>query len=135
MSKTESDKDKLPWFYRLILRLPKIEVHSDLQGVYWAIVIPAFLIFEFFLSLFLLTNLSFPINLVTASVIPITVFVVFVKVQLERFMDWWNSTFRSEPMRWDVQKATEEYILLLKKQGLGKRNLSVPTEEKDRKED
>jgi len=137
MSKTKSDEDKLPWIYRLILKLPKISVKSfsDFQGIYWTIVLPLFLVGEFFLSLFLLTAIPFPTNFVVASVIPIAVFVVFVKVQLERFMNWWNLTFRSEPMEWDVKEATEEYIKLLEKQEARRRNLSVSTKEKDRKEE
>jgi len=137
MSETKSDEDKLPWIYRLILKLPKISVESfsDFQGIYWTIVIPLFLVGEFFLSLFLLTAIPFPTNFVVASVIPITIFVVFVKVQLERFMNWRNLTFRSEPMEWDVKEATEEYIKLLEKQEARRRNPSLSTKEKDRKED
>jgi len=137
MSKTKSDEDKLPWIYRLILKLPKISVKSfsDFQGIYWTIVLPLFLVGEFFLSLFLLTAIPFPTNFVVASVIPITIFVVFVKVQLERFMNWRNLTFRSEPMEWDVKEATEEYIKLLEKQEARRRNPSLSTKEKDRKED
>ena len=97
--------------------------------------IPLFLVGEFFLSLILLITFPFPINLIVASIIPIAVFAVFVKVQLERFMNWWNLHFESEPMKWDIKKATEEYIKLLEKQESGKKNLSVSTEEKDRKED
>jgi len=137
MSKGKSDEDKLPWIYRLILKLPKINLDffSDFQGIYWAIVIPIFLVDEFFLSLFLLIAFPFPINLVVASVIPIAIFVIFVKVQLERFMNWWNSVFRSKPMKWDIKEATEKYIKLLEKQDSERRNLGAPAKEKDRKED
>lgn len=138
MSKTKLDKDKLPWIYRLILELPKVSLEStsgEFQGIYWAIVIPLFLIFEFFLSLFLLVTFQFPMNLVMTGIIPVAIFLVFVKVQLERFLNWWNLTFESKPMKRDVKKATEEYIKLLEKQKSKRRNLGVSTNERNRKED
>jgi len=136
MSERKSDKDKLPWIYRLILKLPKLSLESlseDLQGVYWVVVIPIFLVCEFFLSLFLLSAFPFPINLVVTSIIPVAILIVFVKIQLERFMNWWDLTFRSQPMRWDVKESVEEYVRLLQKQK--RRNLSPSAEEKDKKED
>jgi len=138
MNAEKKDRIKLPWLYRLILKLPKVSLESisgDLQGVYWAVVVPIFLLCEFLLSLFLLLAFPFPINLVVTGIIPVTIFAVFVKVQLERFMTWWDLTFRSQPMKWDVKKATEEYIKLLEKRESGRRNLSVSAKEKDRKED
>jgi len=111
----KKDQVKLPLLYRLILKLPKMSLESA-SGIYWAVVIPVFLVCEFVLSFFLLILFPFPINLVMTSVIPIAIFVVFVKVQLERFMNWWNLTFQSEPMKWDVKEAVEEYIKLLQKQ-------------------
>ncbi len=118
MTAEKEDQLKLPWIHRLILKLPKINLPTsgDLQGIYWTIVIPVFFTCEFFLSLFLLIAFPFPINLVVTGIIPVAVFVVFVKVQLERFMNWWNLNFRSEPMEWNVEKASDEYIKLLQKQ-------------------
>jgi len=135
LSETEPDEVRLPWIYRIILKLPKIEVSPELQGVYWAIVIPIFLVCEFFLSLFLLLVFQFPINLVMVSIIPVAIFVVFVKVQLERFVNWWNATFRSQLMKWDIEKTTEEYIKLLQKQKSKGCNSNESTYEESRKED
>ena len=138
MSETKLDRDKLPWIYRVILRLPKIGLESvlgDLQGVYWAIVVPLFLVCEFFLSLFLLLAFPSPINFVMICIIPAATFVIFVKVELERFMNWWNMTFPSRPMRWDVKKTTEEYVKLLQKQKSKRRKALRISLRKNRKED
>lgn len=138
MKTEKEDEIKLSWFYRLILKLPKITLESasaDLEGIYWAIMIPIFIVCEAFLSFFLLIAFPFPVNLVVTSIIPTAIFVVFVRVQLERFLNWWNLNVRSKPMKWDVKKGTEEYMKLLQKQRSKRQILGVSTYEKDRKEE
>jgi hypothetical protein len=112
------EKSKLPIIYRLILKLPNLSLDSFpdyFSGIFWAIIIPIFLTAEIFLSIFLLVFFPFPINFISFSVIPAVVFLIFVKIMLTRLINWWNATF-GEPFKWDVEKATEEYIAVLCKQ-------------------
>jgi hypothetical protein len=114
----EVDEKKLPWIYRLIMKIPKISLDSApgwFHGIYWAILIPIFLAFEFLLSMLLLIFLPFPLNIVVVCIIPLAVLIFFVRIMLERDINWWRATF-AKPFKWDVEKATKEYISLLKKQ-------------------
>lgn len=109
------DRDKLPLFYRLILKIPVAEfLEGCSSGVFWAIIVPLFCFFEFFLSMFLLLYFSFPINVILTSIIPVAVFLVFTRISLERFISWWNLNI-GEASKWDVEKTMEEYFVLLKK--------------------
>jgi hypothetical protein len=113
------DDEKLPWFYRLILRLPKpvLEHFSPewIHGIYWAIIVPLFIIFEFFLSLYLLLTFPFPINLIATLIVPTTIFIAFLRIQLERLMNSWNAMIKKESTEWDVDNAIQEYLKVLKK--------------------
>jgi hypothetical protein len=48
------DKNKLPFIYRLILKVPGANFLESGSGIFWAVIVPIFLILEFFLSLILL---------------------------------------------------------------------------------
>jgi len=112
------NKNKLPFIYRLILKLPKISLEHvpyTFHGIFWAIIIPIFIIIEFFVSVFLLTYFIFPLNIILAGIIPLTIFVFFLKFMLERAINWWNSVF-GEPFKWNIEKAANEYLKLLRKQ-------------------
>jgi len=109
-------RDKLPWFYRLILKIPGADfLVSSSSGVFWAIVVPVFLVLEFFLSIFLILIFPFPVNVLLTAIIPIVVFMIFIKVSLERFMNWWDSIVGESSLEWDVEKRTREYVAFLEK--------------------
>jgi len=105
----------LPWFYRLILKVPGTSFLESAGGIFWGVLIPIFLMGEFFLSLYLLLSFSFPVNVILTSVIPAVSFALFVKISLKRFINWWNATFGEPGFKWDVEKAVEEYVNLLKR--------------------
>jgi hypothetical protein len=109
------EKTKLPWFYRLILKIPGANfLEGTSSGVFWILVVPFFLASEFFTSLLLLIFLPFPINLVLASLIPAVVLLVFIRINLERFINWWNGNF-GKPFEWNMEKTLHEYLASLKK--------------------
>ncbi|MEE8632459.1 MAG: hypothetical protein V3T10_04035, partial [Candidatus Bathyarchaeia archaeon] len=68
------------------------------------------------LTLFILMFFSFPINLLLVIVIPLPLMIAFIKVNLERFINFWNLLVRRTGFKWNVDERTEEYITLLKKQ-------------------
>jgi len=107
-----SERD-LPWFYRLILKIPGAEFLENAGGLFWAIIVPAFLSMEFFLSLFLILSFPFPVNVVLVSIIPSATLVLFVKVTLKRFINWWNANFGESRFEWNIEKALDEYLSML----------------------
>ena len=109
------DKDKLPWFYRLILKIPGADFLENVSsGIFWAIAVPIFLILEFFLGFFLLLYFPFPMNIGMTSIIPALILLMFLRISLERFVNWWNATVK-DPQEWNIDKTMPEYLELLKK--------------------
>lgn len=109
------DKTKLPWYYRLVLKIPGTSFLEDASGVFWNILVPIFMIFEFFLSMFLLLMFPFPANIVLTAIIPTAVFLAFIRITLERFINWWNLTIGKSSFEWNIEKTMQEYIASLKK--------------------
>jgi len=110
------DKNKLPWFYRLILKIPGANfLENSSSGVFWGIVVPVFLVLEFFLNFFLLLYFPFPLNLVLTATIPVAVLLIFVRISLERSINLWNLAVGNPNREWNVEKTLQEYLALLKK--------------------
>ncbi len=108
------NKDSLPWFYRLLLRIPMANMFEGASsGIFWAIIVPCFLVVEFFLSMFLLLYFVFPINIIIAGIVPATIFLIFVRISLERFINWWNASIDTG-FKWNVERMAQEYIDALK---------------------
>ncbi|MEM2779770.1 MAG: hypothetical protein QW791_02695 [Candidatus Bathyarchaeia archaeon] len=66
-------------------------------------------------ELFLLISFSFPINIILVSVIPTIMLALFVKISLRRFLNWWNANFGESRFNWNIEKALDEYLSILKK--------------------
>jgi hypothetical protein len=99
------DRDKLPLIYRLILKVPGAEfLENCSSGIFWAIVMPVFLTIEFFLNMFILVYFWFPLNIILASIIPTTIFLIFVRISLQRFINWWNSEVASQGFKWNLEE-------------------------------
>lgn len=109
------DRDKLPWFYRLILKIPGTDFLESSGGIFWGIIVPLFITLESFLSLFLLLFFPFPINVILTAIIPVAILIIFISISLERFLNWWDLTFGESRFEWNVEKTTQEYLNLLKK--------------------
>lgn len=110
------DKSKLPFFYRLILKVPGANfLENASSGIFWAIIVPIFLVLEFFLNLFLLIYFPFPINIVLASIIPVAVLIIFIRISIERFINWWNLNVGESSFEWNVEETMQEYLAMLNK--------------------
>jgi len=96
--------------YFVLRRLPEIE------GVYWAVVVPLLLIVYFLFSIWFVVFLSmhvvFPFNLLLGLLIPFIIFVFFLRIQLERTVLWWKNIHSPQKEEWDVSKAVEELAKL-----------------------
>jgi len=110
------DKSKLPFFYRLILKVPGANlIESASSGIFWAVIVPIFIVLEFFLNLFLLLYFPFPINIVLTSIIPVAILIVFIRISLERFINWWNLNIGESSFKWNVEETMQEYLTMLNK--------------------
>jgi len=109
------DRDKLPWYYRLILKIPGVGLVENASGVFWGIIVPAFAMTDMWLSLYLFFALPFPINVIVVGIVPIAVLVIFIRVSLDRFINFWNLTVRRSHSEWNIEEMVQEYITLLKK--------------------
>ena len=109
------NKSELPFFYRLILKIPGANyIESVSSGIFWAIVVPIFLVLEFFLNLFLLLLFPFPLNLVLTGIIPVAILIIFLRISLEIFINWWNLNVGESMFQWNIEKTLQEYVALLK---------------------
>jgi len=99
--------------YPMLRRLPWIE------GVFWAVVMPIFLTIYFFVSLLLVSFLSFhfifPVNVILGLLIPTMFFALFLRIQLERTILWWRN-LNKPPIDWDVSKIIEEFVKLTRRE-------------------
>ena len=111
----EVDRSKLPWFYKLILRIPGTDFLERSGGIFWGIIVPIFLMLEVYLTFFLLLFFQFPINVFLVGIIPTAILIIFIRINLERFLNWWDSTFGKSRFEWDAEKIVQEYLSLLKK--------------------
>ena len=111
----EVNRNKLPWFYRLILKIPGTDFVESSGGIFWGVVVPVFVVLEFLLSLFLILSFPFPANIVLVGIIPTAVLMIFLRISLGRFLNWWNSTFGESRFEWNVEKTLEEYYALLER--------------------
>jgi hypothetical protein len=111
----EFDRDKLPLFYRLILKIPGTDFLESSGGIFWGIIVPIFVALESFLNLFLLVFFPFPMNVILTAIIPTAVLIIFIRISLERFLNWWDSTFGESRFEWNVEETVQGYLNLLKK--------------------
>lgn len=118
MTKEELRKireEDLPFFYRLLLKIPIISFTSSAAGLFWAIICPLFIILSFFFDFIILLSFPFPINCIIAAIVPAIIFVVFLKVMLTRLINWWNNFVVSGYTQRKIEEVIDEYVALINK--------------------
>lgn len=111
------EKDKLPLLYRVLLKVPFPAINTSVtipSGIFWAMIVPVFIILELFLNLYLLLAFSFPINILLVFVFPVVLFVIFIRITMDRFINWWNSAVVGGYTPREIRKVLEEYLALRK---------------------
>lgn len=112
---TSIDRAKLPLLYKLVLKVPGVRFLESASGVFWALIVPLFLFINMLASLFILVNLPFPSNILVAAVTPIAALLIFVRISLDRFINFWNSTISRSYFEWNIDRTIEEYIGIIKR--------------------
>jgi len=64
---------------------------------------------------------AFPLNILIVLLPPTVIFVVYVRIELEKTINWWKNVFGS-PITWDSAKTTAELMELFQKQQNKKKN-------------
>lgn len=111
------DRRKLPLFYKIILKLPLPTIVRSIDipsGIFWAIIVPIFMIVDFYLNIYFLVGFSFPVNLILLCIVPLMVLVIFVRVTADRFIDWWNSAIVGGYVQREFRAVLNEYVLIQK---------------------
>jgi len=91
----------------------------EIEGIFHGLILPLLLSLMMLLMVWLLPTVTllfgFPLNLFLTLLVPASVFIAYVRIELERTINWWKSVFDS-PIEWDSSKSVKELIELLKKQ-------------------
>jgi len=114
----EKDEPDLPWFYKLILRLPRLSLEDfpeKLQGVFWVVVLPVFLMADFFVNLALLGCLPFPYNFVSMFAFTSIVVMLILRIFLERALNARKAIVSEGRFRWDLERSFDQYSELLER--------------------
>jgi hypothetical protein len=114
----------LPWFYRLLLRLPGVSRIETAPGLFWVLVVPILVFLNIILTLVLLFTFPFPFNILLVAVVPASLLVIFVRLGLERFINLWNLIVAASTVEWNVERSAKEYVELLESQGRSKKTKS-----------
>jgi hypothetical protein len=114
----KKDVKGLPLIYKIILKFPKLSVESfssELQGLFWAVGLPLFVIGVFFLNFALLVLLYFPFNYLAVGVINFMIVMFIARIYVERSLNLEKALLHERGFKWDIIKTTHEYSELLKK--------------------
>jgi len=109
------NRDKLPLFYRILLKIPIPAIIASVNipsGIFWAIIFPIFIFLDFFLNIIFLIGFSFPVNIILFCVVPFAILVIFVRVTADRFIDLWNSSVIGGFAPREIKEVLKEYLAL-----------------------
>ena len=130
MSLSPEDLEQIPrhyrWLLKLFLKLPNPRLPffltrrlPEIEGLYWAVIVPIFFVLLFYLIVYLVPFLSlhfaFPLNIIIEFLILLPLPIMFLRIQAERTLLLWK-TYRSTSTEWNVTKVVEELFELRRKQ-------------------
>ncbi len=129
MELKESEREeniKIPLFYRIILKVPKLTLDSvteneKFQGIFWAAILPSFLICDFLLNVLFIAVLSFPLNFLSVIIFNGVIVLFILRILVERALNSEKAYF-SKGFNWNFEKSLEDYSLLINRRGENKSN-------------
>jgi|SRR5271157_625322 len=107
------DRKKLPFIYKVILKLPFPETSKSINvpsGIFWAIIVPIAMILDFYVNIYFIVKLSFPINVIMICTVPFAILVIFVRATADRFINWWNSAVAGGYVQREIENVLDEYL-------------------------
>lgn len=123
MDNNEINYKRLPWFYRLVLKLPKPTLENSsntMHGLFYGLVLPILMVVSVFVNVIAIAYLPTPVNLLVIGSIVGMVFLIFLRIQLERFINSLNAVAKKEPLEWNIDKSLRGYFKLIQKTELVK---------------
>jgi len=114
------------FFTRILLKLPNpsmpffvVKRFHLLEGLLYGLFLPIFMFLSAVFTLILFPTamlaFAFPLNYIVLLILPSVLFVIFLRIELERTINWWRSVFDA-PTEWDTSKSVDELLQLFKKQ-------------------
>jgi len=116
---------------KVLLKLPNprlpfslLRKFPELEGILWAVAAPVFVVsYAYCFALlipFLSLHFSFPWNIILGFLIPAIILLFFIRIQLERAINWWRNI--NQPSKeWKVSEKVEKLVKDLKKQQTAKK--------------
>lgn len=115
---TDKESDNLHFLYRIILKVPKLSIEGfspELQGIFWVVGCPLFIIGVFFLNFVLLVLLPFPYNYAVDAFANLLIITFIARILVERRLRLEKALLNERGFKWDITKTAQEYVELLKK--------------------
>ncbi len=116
----------VPLFYRIILKVPKLSLESfseneKSQGIFWAAILPAFLICDLLLNMLFIAVLSFPLNFLSVIIVNGVIVLFILRILVERALNS-EKAYYSKGFDWNLEKYLEDYFLLINRKSENKSN-------------
>jgi len=117
MSKDENERrQNVPLWCRVLLRIPQLNLDvfgERFQGIFWMIILPVFLICDFFMNLLVLTWLSFPFNLALLLFANLLIVLFLLRILVDRALQAQEAILNQGRFRWDIEGSFKEYLSIL----------------------
>lgn len=118
MAKETANDDELPLVYRLILKIPRINLDNlsvEVSGLFWVLILPLFMTGEFLINLLLLTCVSFPFNYASVIIFNFTITLFIIRILVERTLNSEKALLAEGHFEWKVEETFNSYLKLLKR--------------------
>jgi hypothetical protein len=119
MKQKRSQREDLPIFYKIILKVPKLSLdalsgNEKLHGIFWAAILPSLLFGDLFLNMLLIAVLIFPFNVLSVIAINSLIILLILRILVERALNS-EKAYLSQGFNWNLEKSLEDYFLLIHK--------------------
>jgi hypothetical protein len=119
MSKEKNEhRQNMPLWCRILLRIPQLDLGvfgERFQGIFWIIVVPVFLFCDFFMNLYVIMALSFPVNFVILLFTNLVIALFLLRILVDRTLQAQEAILSEGRFQWDVESSFKEYLSILNK--------------------
>ncbi|MEM2703276.1 MAG: hypothetical protein QXR45_08955 [Candidatus Bathyarchaeia archaeon] len=120
MKRGGKENENMPLFYRVILKIPKLDLETiskseRFHGVFWAAILPSFILGDIFLNMLFLVILNFPFNVLSVIVVNTIFILLILRILIERALRT-EKALLSQGFDWNFEKSFRDYISLIQKE-------------------
>jgi hypothetical protein len=119
MPKDENEyPQNMPLWCKVLLRIPQLDLGvfgERFQGIFWIIIVPVFLFCDFFMNLYVIMALSFPVNFIIFIFTNSVIVLFLLRILVDRTLHAQKAILSEKSFQWDVESSFEEYLSLLNK--------------------